>query len=118
MAIPDLSKLNLKGIMDNVKAMIGQTPIPEVSKDDPIGYRLSELSKITKSLADLHAKEADEISKLSNMLGALYQDLTQVKAPTSTAPKTVETVAEKPAAETEETAAIKVEEKESAKKKK
>lgn len=113
MAIPDLSKLNLKGIMDNVKAMIGQTPIPEASKDDPIAYRLSELSKITKSLADLHAKEADEIAKLSTMLGALYQDLTQAKAPAAA------TAEKEPAPEAkEEKAEVKTEAKEAPKEKK
>lgn len=89
--IPDFSKLNLKGIMDNVKAMIGQNPIPEAAKDDPIGYRLSELSKSVKSLADLHTQEADEIAKLNTMLGELYQNLAQTKKPTTTAPETPKT---------------------------
>jgi len=84
--IPDLSKLNLKGIMDNVKAMIGQTPIPEASKDDPIGYLLSELSKTIKTLAELHAQEADAIAKIDTTLGALYQTLAQNK-PATTTPK-------------------------------
>ena len=97
--IPDLSKLNLKGIMENVKAMIGQTPIPEAAKDNPVGYNLAELSKAIKTLAELHSQSADAIAKIDTTLGNLYQNLTAVApaADTSTtaAPKTSETKAKK-----------------------
>lgn len=79
--IPDMSKLNFKGIMDNVKAMIGQTPIPEASKDDPVNYYLSELSKAVKALADLHSEESNAIAKIDAALGSLHQSLTQAKQP-------------------------------------
>lgn len=77
--IPDMSKLNFKGIMDNVKAMIGQTPIPEASKDDPVNYYLSELSKAVKALADLHSQESDAIAKIDATLGLLHKSLTSAK---------------------------------------
>jgi len=103
--IPDLSKLNLKGIVENVKSIIGQTPIPEAAKNNPTGYHLSELSKAIKTLAELHSKEADTIAKIDATLGNLYQSLTAVTpasdAPTTPAqpkpevPKTSETEAKK-----------------------
>jgi len=80
--IPDFSKLNLKGIVDNVKAMIGQTPIPEAAQDDPVGFYLSELSKNIKTIAELHAQEGDAIAKLDSTLSSLYQNLTQNKPAT------------------------------------
>ena len=92
--IPDMSKFNLKGIMDNVKAMIGQTPIPEASKEDPVNYYLSELSKAVKALADLHSQESDAIAKIDATLGSLHQSLTSAKPAKSEAKETAPKAAE------------------------
>lgn len=69
------NKFDLQKIISDVKSMIGTTPIPEANKDDPVGYCLSELSKLTKDLAENHAKQADTIAKISSMLGALHKEI-------------------------------------------
>ena len=77
----DLSKItgkfDLQKIIDDVKSVITPPPIPEASKDDPIGYRLSELNKLAKELAETHTKQADSIAKLNVELGELYKEISK-----------------------------------------
>ncbi|EKE00628.1 MAG: hypothetical protein ACD_21C00308G0011 [uncultured bacterium] len=79
----DLSKIagkfDLQKIIGDVKSMISPVVIPEASKDDPVAYCLSELSKFAKDLAEGHAKQADTIAKISNMLGTLHQEIAKRK---------------------------------------
>lgn len=88
--IPDISKLGdkskLQEIINSVKSMIGTTPIPEASKDDPTGYLLSELSKTVKELADLLTKQSTEVANLNNLLGTLSQELIALKKTTPAEP--------------------------------
>lgn len=83
-------KLDVKSILDSVKSMIGSTPIPEAAKENPIEYRLSELSKALKKMAELQTQQADMLAKADVMLGELYQDVmvklggkTEIKEKTS-----------------------------------
>lgn len=103
--IPDISKItgkfDIQGIVKNVKSMISPgVEIPETAKGDPIMYKLSEITKELKILAELHVKQADELAKLDGMVGSLYQDITTLKnksvggeetLQTSEAPKEVAT---------------------------
>lgn len=68
-------KLGLQKIINDMKAIISPAVIPEASKDDSVGYCLSELSKTGRELADHHAKQADLIAKLSNLLENLHREL-------------------------------------------
>jgi len=68
--MPDFSK-----IVENVKSMISSPQIPESAKNDPIGYKLSELSKTLNELVETHKKLGDEIAKLSMMLNSIYQEV-------------------------------------------
>lgn len=95
--MPDFSK-----IVENVKSMISTTSIPETSKDDPVGYRLSELSKIVKAIIEAHQSLGTEIAKLETMLGSLYQEcLPFLKKPSAQQGTTV--AATKPEAGKEKT---------------
>lgn len=76
------NKFDLQKIISNVKSMIGPVEIPEANKNDPVAYCLSELSKLTKDLADNHTKQADTIAKISTMLGTLHLEITNSRAPT------------------------------------
>jgi hypothetical protein len=79
-------KFDLQKIIGDVKAMISPIAIPEANKNDPVGYCLSELSKLTKDLAESHSKQADTIAKMSTMLGTLHQEITNShKVPNSAA---------------------------------
>lgn len=71
--VKNASKFDLQKIIEDVKAMVSPVAIPEANKNDPIAYHLSELNKIAKELAEIHAKQADFIAKMSDNLGALYQ---------------------------------------------
>lgn len=87
MKMPDLSdlsklteKLDLQNVVKNVKSMISPgSNIPETSKDDPIGYRLFEITKALQTLGNLHEKQSVELAKLNNTLGALYQEYTATR---------------------------------------
>lgn len=68
-------KFDIGEIVNNVKAFISPVSIPEDSQSNPISYLLGELSKTTKELADLCTKQADAIAKITNMLGALHQEV-------------------------------------------
>lgn len=68
--MPDFSK-----IVENVKSMISTPQIPEDAKGDPIGYRLSELSKTVKVIIETHSALGTEIAKLDAMLSTVYQEL-------------------------------------------
>lgn len=68
-------KLGLQKIINDMKSIISPAVIPEANKDDPIGYCLSELSKVGRELADHHAKQADIIAKFSNLLESLHREL-------------------------------------------
>jgi hypothetical protein len=70
------NKFDLQKFIGNVKSMLGPVVIPEANKDDPVGYCLSELSKLAKDLAESHSKQADTIAKISSMLGTLHQEIT------------------------------------------
>jgi hypothetical protein len=86
----DLSKItgkfDLQKIIGDVKSMVSPIAIPEADKSNPIAYCLSEISKLTKELADNHSKQADTISKISSMLGTLHQEV--AKCPGSAEKKT------------------------------
>ncbi|MEI8055078.1 MAG: hypothetical protein WCH10_03650 [bacterium] len=82
------SKFDLQKFIGDVKSMLGPVAIPEASKDDPLGYCLSELSKLVKDMADSHSKQADTIAKISSMLGTLHQEVASIrgnKVPSSSA---------------------------------
>jgi hypothetical protein len=89
------NKFDLQKIIGDVKAMISPVVIPEANKNDPVGYCLSELSKLTKDLAESHSKQADTIAKISTMLGTLHQEITNSR-------KVPDSVAASPASKTEE----------------
>lgn len=86
----DLSKItnkfDLQKIIGDVKSMISPVVIPEANKSDPVGYCLSELSKLTKDLAESHSKQADTIAKISTMLGTLHQEITNSRTAASPSP--------------------------------
>lgn len=88
----DLSKItnkfDLQKIIGDVKSMIGPVVIPEANKTDPVGYCLSELSKLTKDLAESHSKQADTIAKINTMLGTLHQEITNSRVVASHSPAT------------------------------
>ena len=97
----DLSKItnkfDLQKIIGDVKSMISPVTIPASNKNDPVGYCLSELSKLTKDLAESHSKQADTIAKINSMLGTLHQEITNSrKVPDSAA------ASPSPASKTEE----------------
>lgn len=121
--IPDISKItgkfDIQGIVKNVKSMISPgVEIPETAKGDPIMYKLSEVTKGLKILAELQVKQADELAKLDGMVGSLYQDIAALKnksaggeetlqmsaAPKEAAPEETEKPAEEAPKETEEPA--------------
>jgi len=54
--------------------------IPEANKNDPIEYCMSELSKLTKDLAESHSKQADTIAKISTTLGTLHREITNSRS--------------------------------------
>lgn len=82
----DLSKItdkfDLNKIINDVKSIITPPAIPTASKDDPVGYYLSELNKMVKDLADNNTKQADVIAKVSATLGSLHQEVAKLKGPT------------------------------------
>ena len=93
-------KIDLKGIMGNVKSIIGMgvPVIPESSKDNPVGFRLSNLTQMLKALEESNGLQAQIIRKLGAELGALYKDLHQDDATPATkpAPKAAPKAAAKP----------------------
>ena len=108
--IPDISKiggkLDLQKIMDNVKAMLGtETPPPPEAKDNPIGYRLSEITKSLKTVQELGVLQQKEVEKIGAMIGDLYKEL----APKPSATKTEATPTEVKAPEPEVKAEVKTE---------
>ena len=71
--------------------MISPVAIPASNKNDPVGYCLSELSKLTKDLTESHSKQADTIAKINSMLGTLHQEIASShSAPANPANKTEE----------------------------
>jgi hypothetical protein len=74
------SKFDLQKLIGDVKSMLSPVVIPEANKDNPIGYCLSELSKLAKDLAENHAKQADAIAKITTILGTLGGLATQLPA--------------------------------------
>lgn len=74
-------KFDIQKIIDDVKSIVTPAPIPEANKDDPVGYHLSELGKLTKELAENHTKQADTLAKVNAILGELYQELGKVAKP-------------------------------------
>ena len=100
MYMTDLPKFDLQKIIGDVKSMIGPIVIPEANKDDPVGYCLSELSKLAKDLAESHSKQADTIAKISTMLGTLHLEITN-------ASKASGSPAAKPASETKPAGEVK-----------
>jgi hypothetical protein len=82
----DLSKLtgkfggDFQKLMDNVKSMINPGPVPEIAKDDPIGYRLAKVVEAVKIITDNHSKQGEEIAKLNAMLGEMAKEFAMLKA--------------------------------------
>lgn len=93
-------KFDLQKIISDVKNIVSPEQIPEANKGDPIGYHLSELSKVIKELAEQHTKQADTIAKVSSVLGSLHQAITAgssnsgTQADTKPAPEATETAVE------------------------
>jgi hypothetical protein len=81
----DLSKLtgkfggDFQKLMDNVKSMINPGPVPEIAKNDPIGYRLSKVVEAVKTITDNHSKQGEEIAKLNAMLGEMAKEFAMLK---------------------------------------
>lgn len=79
--IPDISKLtnkiDIQNFVKNIKSMI--TPgmeISEIAKDNNVLIqKLLQVTQGLKNLVELHTKQADEIAKLDNLVGSLYQDI-------------------------------------------
>lgn len=91
------SMFDLQKIINDVKSMISPASIPAANKNDPIGYRLSELSKHTKDLVENHTKQSDLIARINDSMGALYQAITKSASttpPTPTVENTDTTVVE------------------------
>jgi hypothetical protein len=89
--ITDISKLtdklDLQKIVKSVKSMVAPgVVVPESAKDDPMGYKMLEISKEVKNLVDLHAKMAEGLAKVNNMVGSLYQDVAALKAAATAVP--------------------------------
>jgi len=80
------NKFDLQKIIGDVKSMISPVAIPASNKDDPVGYCLSELSKLTQDLAESHSKQADTIAKINSMLGTLHQEITNSRTAASPSP--------------------------------
>ena len=69
-------KLDMQTIIDNVKSVINPgSVIPDEGDGDPVVTAFVELHKSMKNIAETQAQQAQEISKLNNMLAALYNKL-------------------------------------------
>ncbi|CAL7962722.1 hypothetical protein GAMM_40027 [Gammaproteobacteria bacterium] len=97
------NKFDLQKLIGDVKSMLSPVAIPEANKDDPIGYCLSQLSKLAKDLAENHSKQADTIAKISTMLGTLHQEVTNTHNKVSGSSVTPPASETKPAGDTKET---------------
>lgn len=71
-------KLDVQKIMGSIKSFVNPSqPIPEDFKNNPLGYRLEEITKIVKLLVDAHVEQADRLTKLSVALGELAKEMTE-----------------------------------------
>jgi hypothetical protein len=69
-------KLNIGGIINNVKSMIspgGQTPQPE--DGDVVGMQLAELSLLIQEQATVNAEQAKRLAKTNQLFNAVFNTL-------------------------------------------
>ena len=112
---PDLSdlskKLNIQGLVDNIKSMIspgGKTPMPE--DGDMIGAKLAELSVLVQTIASEHAEQSKRFAKVNNLFNEVFSDIKaerdEANAPAEPAAaesEPVKTTEDAPTAESPET---------------
>ncbi len=73
----DTSKFNLQKLISDVKSLINSVPIPEASKDDPVGYYLGEIGKAVQNITELQNQQMDMLTKLMETVGNLASILKQ-----------------------------------------
>lgn len=74
-------KMNLQGVLDNVKSAIGSVSNPQKSPtSDELSGKFNEILSLTSSLADMHAQQADAIANLKTKISELDKDIQNMKA--------------------------------------
>jgi uncharacterized coiled-coil protein SlyX len=75
-------KMNLQGVIDNIKSIVnpaGETP--NANPDDAIGTSIAELSVMIQELAAATAEQAKKLAKVNKLFNALYKDVELLRQP-------------------------------------
>ena len=73
--MPDINK-----IVKSVRSVIHPgIEVPESAEKDPIAYRLVEIDKLIKEIAEKHAQLGKDLAKVNNMIIGLFEDLQKAK---------------------------------------
>lgn len=69
-------KLNLNGIMDNVKSIITPGGVtPKAEDGDVVGLQLAELSLKIQELAKVNAEQAKRLAEVNKLFNAVFDQL-------------------------------------------
>ena len=78
--LPDITKLaekfDIEKIVENVKSIISPgSVIPENAEGDPVAEKFVELRQLIQDVIKVQTEQTGKISKINNIVGALYKKL-------------------------------------------
>lgn len=75
------NKIDVQNIVKNVKSIItNKNMIPNSAQAGSVAEQFVDITKCLHTISELHTKQADELAKLDEMIGDLYNHLLNVDA--------------------------------------
>lgn len=111
---PDLSdltkKIDIGGIVKSLKTMINpEGALADVDPSDAMGMKIKQITAMMRDIAQRQAQQADDFTKVHNLMISLFEDLEALRHPpeqgkkaTATKAKPKEKKAEDPSGKLEE----------------